>query len=91
MSKTGHRKGERMNMAKQKLTDEQKRLDTDLWIIILVNGDVVLYPCYNTLQVSDYSKFNMSSFDENVKKKTHDELFPMDLQNAYNLGYQLSR
>ena len=32
MSKTGHRKGERMNMAKQKLTDEQKRLDTDLWI-----------------------------------------------------------
>ena len=24
-----------MNMAKQKLTDEQKRLDTDLWI----NGD----------------------------------------------------
>ena len=61
--------------------DEFKRL----------NGDVVLYPCYNTLQVSDYSKFNMSSFDENVKKKTHDELFPMDLQNAYNLGYQLSR
>ena len=56
-----------------------------------LNGDVVLYPCYNTLQVSDYSKFNMSSFDENVKKKTHDELFAMDLQNAYNLGYQLSR
>ena len=56
-----------------------------------LNGDVVLYPCYNTLQVSDYSKFNMSSFDENVKKKTHDELFPMDLQNAYNLGSKLSR
>ena len=56
-----------------------------------LNGDVVLYPCYNTLQVSDYSKFNMSSFDEEVKKKTHDELFPMDLQNAYNLGSQLSR
>ena len=49
------------------------------------------YQPYNTLQVSDYSKFNMSSFDEEVKKKTHDELFPMDLQNAYNLGSQLSR
>ena len=34
-----------------------------------LNGDVVLYPCYNTLQVSDYSKFNMSSFDEEVKRK----------------------
>jgi len=33
----------------------------------------------------------MSSFDEEVKKKTHDELFSMDLQNAYNLGSQLSR
>ena len=43
MSKTGHRKGERMNMAKQKLTDEQKRLDTDLWIIILVTLGVFLF------------------------------------------------
>ena len=54
-----------------------------------LNGDVVLYPCYNTLQISDYSKFNMSSFDEDVKKKTRDELFPMDLQNAYNLARHL--
>lgn len=56
-----------------------------------LNGEVCLYPCYNTLQVADYSKFNMSSFDESAKKKTHDELFPVDLQNAYNLGMQLSR
>ena len=32
-----------MNMAKQKLTDEQKRLDTDLWIIILVTLGVFLF------------------------------------------------
>lgn len=56
-----------------------------------LNGEVCLYPCYNTLQVADYSKFSMSSFDESAKKKTHDELFPVDLQNAYNLGMQLSR
>ena len=32
-----------MNMAKQKLTDEQKRLDTDLWIIILVTLGFFLF------------------------------------------------
>lgn len=56
-----------------------------------LNGEVCLYPCFNTLQVEDYSKFNMSSFDERLKKKAHDELFPADLQNAYNLGLQFSR
>ncbi len=65
----------------EEYADEFKRL----------NGDVILHPCYNTLQVADYSKFNMSSFDESLKKKAHDELFPADLQNAYNLGLQLSR
>ena len=56
-----------------------------------LNGKIYLYPCYNALQVTDYSKFNMSGFDENIKKKAHDELFPVDLQNAYHLGLQLSR
>ena len=56
-----------------------------------LNGKISLYPCYNTLQVADYSKFNMSSFDESAKKKAHDELFPKDLQNAYNIGLRLSR
>ena len=29
----------------------------------MLNGEICLYPCYDTLQVSDYSKFNMGSFD----------------------------
>lgn len=56
-----------------------------------LNGEVRLYPCCNTLQVEDYSKFNMSGFDESLKRKTRDELFPADLQNAYDLGSQFSR
>lgn len=56
-----------------------------------LNGEVCLYPCYNTLQVSDYSKFNMGSFDENIKKIVHKEKFPKDLQNAYMIGKRLSR
>lgn len=56
-----------------------------------LNGEVSLYPCYNTLQVKDYSKFNMSGFNEEEKKKVHDEHFSIDLENAYNLGVRLSR
>ena len=57
----------------------------------LLNGEVFVYPCYNTLQVSDYSAFNMGSFDESVKKKAHAKQFPEDLKRAYDLGMRLSR
>lgn len=56
-----------------------------------LNGEVCLYPSYNTLQVADYSKFSMAGFDENMKKRSHDEYFPIDLQNAYDIGMRLSR
>ena len=49
-----------------------------------LNGDVSIYPCYNTLQVKDYSKFNMSSFSEEDKKKVHEDRFPIDLKNVYD-------
>ena len=55
-----------------------------------LNGEVYLYPSYNTLQVEDYSRFSMSSFSEEEKKKVHEEQFPKDLENAYNLGVKLS-
>lgn len=56
----------------------------------MLNDEVVLYPCHNTLQVADYSKFDMRSFDENTKKISHEEIFPKDLENAYMLGKRLS-
>lgn len=55
------------------------------------NGEVYLYPAYNTLQVDDYSKFNMSRFSEEEKEKVHEECFPIDLENAYNFGMKLSK
>ncbi len=33
----------------------------------MLNGEITLYPSYNTLQVKDYFKFNMGSFDESQK------------------------
>lgn len=56
-----------------------------------LNGEVCLYPCYNTLQVADYSKFNMGSFNEVFKKAVHEEQFPEDLRHAYLIGERLSR
>ncbi len=56
-----------------------------------LNGEICLYPCYNTLQVSDYSKFNMGSFNESKKRLVYAENFPKDLENAYFIGERLSR
>ena len=56
----------------------------------MLNGEICLYPCYDTLQVSDYSKFNMGSFDEAKKKLSHEKNFPVDLKNAYQIGQKLS-
>lgn len=56
-----------------------------------LNGEVALYPAYNTLQVIDYSKFNMGSFSEEKKREFHENCFPLDLEKAYELGVRLSR
>lgn len=55
-----------------------------------LNGETSIYPVYNTLQVNDYSKFDMKNFNEEDKKKVHEEILPIDLKNAYNLARKLS-
>jgi len=40
----------------------------------------------NTLQVEDYSKYNWTIFDPVQKKARHDEVFPLKLKEAYDLG-----
>lgn len=57
----------------------------------ILNGEVCLYPCYDTLQVSDYSRFDMASFDEGKKKLSRERNFPKDLENAYQLGRRLAQ
>ncbi len=69
---------------KEKFEEYAKELE-------MLNGEVCLYPCYNTLQVSDYSRFNMGSFNEGIKKIAHEENFPKDLENAYKIGQRLSQ
>ncbi len=56
-----------------------------------LNGSVEVYACCDTLQVTDYSKYNMASFNEEHKKEMRANQFPQDLENAFNLGARLSR
>ena len=56
-----------------------------------LNGTVEVYPCCDTLQVADYSKYNMAGFNEEHKKEMREKQFPEDLANAFHLGARLSR
>ena len=49
---------------------------------------VRLYAC-NTYQFADYSRYAMTVFKEENKRRYRDEHFETDLQNAYELGKRL--
>ena len=54
-----------------------------------LNGTVEVLPCCNTLQVTDYSRFNMAGFNEAHKKEMREKQFPLDLEAAFRLGARL--
>lgn len=56
-----------------------------------LNGDVEVYAACDTLQVNDYSKFNMAGFSEEHKKEMREKQFPVDLEEAFRLGERLAR
>ncbi len=41
---------------------------------------------FNTYQYYDYSKYDDERWDINDKIRQHEEVFPKDLENAYNVG-----
>ena len=55
-----------------------------------LNGSVEVYACCDTLQVTDYSKYNMASFNEEHKKEIRAKHFPQDLEKAFQMGRRLS-
>lgn len=44
----------------------------------------------DTYQFSDYARYDCNMFPEEAKRKQRDEHFPIDLQNAYDLGKRLA-
>ena len=51
-----------------------------------LNGKIDIIPVCNTLQVSDYSKYEMKSFSEENKKAIHETEFPKALEAAFQIG-----
>jgi putative NADPH-quinone reductase len=51
-----------------------------------LNGQIRLIPVCDTLQVKDYSKYDMASFSEEHKKAVHDAQFPAALEFAFKIG-----
>ncbi|NLN07115.1 MAG: flavodoxin family protein [Firmicutes bacterium] len=49
-----------------------------------------LYSC-ETLQFEDYSLVDAEMFDVEARQKRHREIFPQDLQKAYELGVRLAK
>ncbi|AMK15745.1 flavodoxin family protein [Methanobrevibacter olleyae] len=46
---------------------------------------------YDTFQFSDYSKYENYAFDPELKAKRRKEHFPIDLEDAYNLGVKIAQ
>ena len=51
-----------------------------------LNGEVRIHPVCDTLQVKDYSRFEIGCFSEEHKKAVHEAQFPKDLDMAYEIG-----
>lgn len=49
-------------------------------------GPTKLLIAGNTLQVSDYSRYNWTVFDPAAKQTRHDEVFPREKKRAFELG-----
>ncbi len=55
-----------------------------------LNGSVEVYACCDTLQVNDYSRYDMAGFNEEHKKAMREKQFPQDLIKAFEMGARLS-
>jgi len=52
-------------------------------------GPTKLMICGDTLQVSDYGRYDWTTFDPDAKKARHDAEFPKDLARARSLGAEM--
>ncbi len=57
----------------------------------LLRGRVEVYAACDTLQVPDYSKYDMAMFDPVHKKQVHETQFPQDLRHAFELGQKVAQ
>ena len=56
-----------------------------------LNGEVVSYPVCDTLQVHDYSKYNMGGFSQELKERQLVLQYPKDIEKAFEIGAEMSK
>ena len=56
-----------------------------------LNGEIISYPVCDTLQVGDYSKYNMAGFSQELKEKQLVLQYPRDIEKAFEIGAKLSK
>ena len=55
-----------------------------------LHGETRSYAACDTLQVNDYSKYDMGLFNEEAKRAHREAQFPKDLEAAYAMGAELA-
>lgn len=63
-----------------------EKIKNDLGLLHNLNGEMKIIGAFDTLQVNDYSRYNMASFNEAHKKEVNANQFPIDLKNAFEFG-----
>ncbi len=54
-------------------------------VLRFLNGTIKIHPFFDTLQVSDYSKYEMAGFNAERKMQRHEQQFPIDLEYAFKI------
>ena len=72
-----------------KLMGNDKHLGIYQFLTQMVFGSCESLSSFETLQFEDYSKIVFNYVDPAVRIKRREEVFPQDLQNAFNLGARL--
>lgn len=69
----------------------KESLQSNEFLFSYLNGNVVSYPICDTLQVHDYSKYDMGGFSQELKEKQLVLQYPKDIEKAFEMGAELSK
>ena len=81
-----------MNAPRQFYEESMKdNLSSIEFLFSYLNGEIRSYPVCDTLQVGDYSKYNMGGFSQELKEKQLVLQYPKDIEEAFKIGAELSK
>jgi len=66
------------------------RLESSRWFLEMAFGPCEIQCCHDTLQFDDYDAYENSRFDPEAKMRRHEEVFPKDLEQAFELGRRMA-